>query len=486
MTNGAGVVTVQIGENTAGLERAWTVRVNLKPGEEVIDATVDGKPVEVKTIEARPSDDGTPYHGYWPFGGKDANPASKAGPVAQVSLDKSARARTLRLVATKPIVHCSWSEEGCLRSTCCKAVGDKCYAKNDSWAACMPDCKLGSLHAGWQPWSCNLLGGRPQVFPAKAAASGSERKDISLFCFTVQMLNVPWHQALLDSQESNNYGIYACNASKVYTCNASEFRETVVDIWREIQVAGQYEEHDWTVKADVSAVFLPTLLVQHLLQLKPEDKAALYIENSRTSGIAKSLMVFSVDAVKTYLKDENRDACEKHVGNRSEELFFVRCLDAIGVGHMLDYELVKVKVSDHLQSEAPCSQGEFVAFSPYTEADKWEECYRAAAGLPSEHASWPPWQLSVGGSGSPLRYLHVDMRPRKGPMLRTVLPQLEGGCLAVAVVVIAVVAWATCSLKEGRSVTQSDDRSESRMALVAPDESSSPAILVPQNSDTDL
>jgi hypothetical protein len=529
LTNGRGVVTVHIGENTARLERAWTIRVNMNPGEEVVEATVDGEAVDVKTIQAHPSDDGTPFRGFWPFGGKDANPASKAGHVAQVSLEKSARARTLLLKTGRPIANCAWSGEGCLVSKCCKVFGDKCYAKNDSWAACKPGCTAGAhtdADGDSEPWSCNVLGIRPRVVPVKpidgvnktlitgalktlavrptakpivsasknlqkpapamvfhASAADSATRTIgtSLFCFTVQTPEVKWQEEVLNIQRYRGAGIFACNATKVYYtlclgCHENAFLET----WGEIQDGGQFKEHDWIVKVDIGAVFLPSVLVQHLSQLSSlilKVDSALYIQDSR-HDMVNSLMVFSREAVETYFKDENRKSCEKHFGNHSEEHFFADCFDTLGIGQMVAHELVKV--SDSQQPAATeCSPGRhqrtFAAFSPNWGASRsshkweWEPCYMMAAGIPRSgmtRSSRMDWREPMQGVLPPA----------------TALPMLGIGALAAAIALTIALRAMCCSCGEfGSRVAKVKPADERRMNPVPTGEGkySSVTMLIP-------
>merc|ERR1712216_364248 len=123
-------VTVHLGASTEGLARGWTVRVNLNAGEEVISATLDGRPVQAKTIYKLKHDDGSPWTAHWPWQGKDSAPAAKAGPVAQLSVASSAIAHTVKVSIAKSARACSWDGDDCRVTTCCKVTGSKCFEKS--------------------------------------------------------------------------------------------------------------------------------------------------------------------------------------------------------------------------------------------------------------------------------------------------------------------------------------------------------------------
>jgi len=58
-------------------------------------------------------------------------------------------------------VVCSALGEDCRESKCCKEINTQCFAKNDDWATCKPDCQAGGpdlQDVNGDPWSCETLG----------------------------------------------------------------------------------------------------------------------------------------------------------------------------------------------------------------------------------------------------------------------------------------------------------------------------------------
>merc|ERR1719181_732972 len=218
-TDGSSDVKIHIGANTEGLARAWTVRVSLNVGEEVVAATLDGRPVQTKMLYARKSDDGTPWQGHWPWLGKDSIPASKAGPVVQLSIASSTKAHNVKVTIAKSTRSCSWDGDDCRDTTCCKVTGSKCFEKSAYWATCQQECTPGvrANSVDGKPWSCKVLGVKPDTYPAKPAPSDNLTAGTSLFCFSTHMPLKTWQKGVLEAQKENSYGIRACNMSKVYS-----------------------------------------------------------------------------------------------------------------------------------------------------------------------------------------------------------------------------------------------------------------------------
>jgi len=82
-------------------------------------------------------------------------------------------------------VPCSASGKPCMKSKCCATSADSCFAKDATWAQCMPGpCKPG-IHeedppAYQSPWSCEVL--KPAGPPAPAPAGGLPLYVIILCC----------------------------------------------------------------------------------------------------------------------------------------------------------------------------------------------------------------------------------------------------------------------------------------------------------------
>mmetsp|Transcript_12786 Transcript_12786/g.34817 ORF Transcript_12786/g.34817 Transcript_12786/m.34817 type:complete len:332 (-) Transcript_12786:515-1510(-) len=95
-TDGEGTATVDM--TKSDIERAWVVRVNLLVGQTVVNASVDGKPVETSLYKPNPHDSGTLGDGYWPFGGEGSVPASKAGNVVELKVPAGTSKRKVEVI----------------------------------------------------------------------------------------------------------------------------------------------------------------------------------------------------------------------------------------------------------------------------------------------------------------------------------------------------------------------------------------------------
>lgn len=91
-TDGSGGVRVEIDATGDGRERAWTLRVHLRPGQRATGARVDG--VAVGGVRHLPPGAGTTH---FPLGGAGTPAAPKAGPIAEVRLLKGSSARRAEL-----------------------------------------------------------------------------------------------------------------------------------------------------------------------------------------------------------------------------------------------------------------------------------------------------------------------------------------------------------------------------------------------------
>ena len=96
-TDGTGAVAFSISASTDGAERAWVVRLHLRPGQRVTSAELDGArvPQEAATHLEPLSEQDAASH--FPFGGEGARPPGNAGAIAELRLPSAAHPRELRL-----------------------------------------------------------------------------------------------------------------------------------------------------------------------------------------------------------------------------------------------------------------------------------------------------------------------------------------------------------------------------------------------------
>merc|ERR550525_171185 len=89
--------------------------------------------------------------------------------------------------------------------------------------------------------------------------------------------------------QQDNVGIFACDGHGVFEGSEAQLGEwgsvsnvdQFIDVWNQVKKDGTYKEHDWVVKIDPDAVFLPDRLKAHIEGLSPAANApqGLYLKN---------------------------------------------------------------------------------------------------------------------------------------------------------------------------------------------------------------
>merc|ERR1712113_1211728 len=104
---------------------------------------------------------------------------------------------------------------------------------------------------------------------------------------------------------------------------------------------GLWRSHPWTVKVDPDTVFLPGRLRTRLKALRAPERQAIYIRNCNMSfGFFGAIEVLSRSAV-SKLAASIADCQRTMVGLSGEDGWMRECLDAIGVGHMDDFDILR-------------------------------------------------------------------------------------------------------------------------------------------------
>merc|ERR1712194_139032 len=148
----------------------------------------------------------------------------------------------------------------------------------------------------------------------------------SFYCLMVVLPNTD-EMKLLGVAKANNVSIFGCDAHSVYRAwqtNAAgwDTGETTVintavflQVFKWVHEDRLYLNYDWTIKVDADCVFMPDRL--------------------GNQGFLGAVEVFSKKAMQIYM--DNDDACGKFLGtNSGEDGYFKGCMDALGVGFMLD------------------------------------------------------------------------------------------------------------------------------------------------------
>jgi hypothetical protein len=271
------------------------------------------------------------------------------------------------------------------------------------------------------------LGGHQEPQLVTPISRGDAKKGTSLFCFSVvsDHLGPPgvgcpptqhnlkygcpdrhsYERPLINAIQNRGFGIFQCDAHALYDAPLApkaawlSFANTDIfmKIWDRVEAEGVYKKHDWIVKVDPDAVFLPARLKHHLARLPVPAKQAAYVENCAFKfKFMGALEIMSPEALDLYLA--NKKDCRKFLGASGGEDFWMKsCLNAIGVPHVVDSSLLndKYTLGNHecraagtcvydVKDTSPCANSESVAFHPYKDADVWMQCHdRAEANAPS-------------------------------------------------------------------------------------------------------
>jgi len=147
--------------------------------------------------------------------------------------------------------------------------------------------------------------------------------------------------------------------------------------WKQVDEAGTFRQHDWTIKIDPDAVFLPGRLRDELAEIAPASTSPnLYLVNCKISfGLFGAVEVFSRVALEKYIAGTERCKNELDWKMMGEDLWMRKCFDVLGVQHEDDFSLL----SDGYCSDAPspCQSGK-VTFHPFKSALSYLQCYTEA------------------------------------------------------------------------------------------------------------
>jgi len=294
-----------------------------------------------------------------------------------------------------------WVED-CSESRCCSGAGMMCYEMDEQWATCRETCEVGPDENN-RMWSCKELGPRN---------SGIALDDFpALLCFSV--LRVDGYELdLMRYQSSKGLGIFACNeflffadrpvkiggVEAFHTPNVSfglslhgtaANTELFMRIWDILLKDVRVWHHDWTVKADPDAVIFPDRLRDHLAPHTGNGNydGKLFVVNCNEYPgdplfpmMYGSLEIFSKDAMLGYAEGIDRCQSELEWEEWGEDLFLTRCMDFIGVGRILDYDLVGDDLCEDWgqRGAGDCSNRNKAAFHPFKGIANWTACWNNA------------------------------------------------------------------------------------------------------------
>jgi len=291
-----------------------------------------------------------------------------------------------------PIQSCSWGGEDCSQTKCCNEVlcdekftscfAYSCYKKTEYFSGCRSD-------APPPDWVGTWLGGGREHRSIGSAGQQVAVQGTSLYCFSVINWNTPAPKSFWDTEAQLANNIKAHGVS-ILQCDGSDFYDGVptptaawgsfsnIDafqqIWKIVHAKGAYKNFDWTVKVDADAVFIPSRLKMHLDKLRTPRGARVYLENTNFQfKFMGALEVLTREALELFL--ENGHTCIRGEHSGGEDFFMKGCMDAIGVDHQSDSDLLRDK---YAAQDGPCTDGWAVAFHFHKKISSWNWCYNEA------------------------------------------------------------------------------------------------------------
>jgi len=279
---------------------------------------------------------------------------------------------------------CAKPMTNCMDSKCCAISGHQCWQKDYQSAYCSERCPSSQ-------WYCNDVKNAWQEKPVFFYPG------TSLFCYSVAVLNLgpnlksDRQMDLMRSQFKFNTGIFGCegweafsdgdfcldgaktqcvtkmpNAEGEFTAltrmdKPEKYVNTPLfyQVWKALRDHGNYQHHDWTVKADPQTVFLPQRL-RDFFSDKTKFKGVQteqgnYFENCPgvLSGMFGNLEVTNLKAFTVFMTEledcklslcwRNTDDCKKdwNYGPWGEDKFMQECMDKNGVEKVEGFELTQ-------------------------------------------------------------------------------------------------------------------------------------------------
>lgn len=197
--------------------------------------------------------------------------------------------------------------------------------------------------------------------------------DFMLFCDEIQP-DLPHSYTLALTNRNKVAG--ALTATYV---NSDEF----IAAWEKVVDEHRYSFHDWVVKADPDAVFVPKRLTERLEKYESQAQAGgagIYLKNcaagARDLQLFGSVEVLSQLAVTTF--GANRDRCRNmDHGLMGEDMWLQNCLKELGVLGVEAYDFLADGYCPSSPGIDGCSPPA-VAFHPFKKPVQWQACFGAA------------------------------------------------------------------------------------------------------------
>lgn len=290
---------------------------------------------------------------------------------------------------------CGWAGKSCQSEKLCCNRGFVCAVKDETWTGCVQTTKKTTWVTQHIPipagWDGTILGGGHDEYEMQRAGPDDKKIGSSLYCF-IAFLPGSYEEALVEKARKNKASIFACDFHEIFhtwqtTSGSWDTGEATltntdvfINVWQQMQNTSQYLNYDWVVKVDPDCVMVPDRLRAHLAGLEVPEGAAVYVKNNGmdpglgNNGFLGAIEVFSQKAVTLYL--DNADGCLGSLGlNAGEDGFFKGCMDALGVGYVLDTEMFFPD-----RAAGACTNGGRAAFHPLKDPDEWQHCWEIVLG----------------------------------------------------------------------------------------------------------
>lgn len=276
----------------------------------------------------------------------------------------------------------------CSGTKCCSGPGMQCFEKNDGWATCMHECAPG-IHTDdpdKTPWTCNRLGPR----------NPGDVEHPSLYCWALTR-STGEEAELIKFQKAKELSLFSCEEWSVFsdwafdiggalatpigdlTSQRGEWGSWLntmvfVKAWHSIFAVGQYRDHDWTIKVDPDALFLPDRLKVTIGAI-PGDLPVFIQNNDKDTPMLGPVEIISRAAMHVYrmnnditLSGTDKAVCENaYMGNSGEDGFMSGCLILLGVKQQYFKEVLK-------QDGKFCGDGKYVTYHPLKSMDEYTRC----------------------------------------------------------------------------------------------------------------
>jgi len=147
---------------------------------------------------------------------------------------------------------------------------------------------------------------------------------------------------------------------------------TFIIAWDTLISSNHLWAHDWVVKVDPDAIFLPDRLRTKLTPLTGGPRFLLNC-NDHGPKIFGALEVFSVPAIRKY--QQQIGICKgMNWQGWGEDMYMQECMKRLAVPGVVDFALV----GDSRCGFAPCTDGTRVAFHAFKDIPSWNGCYQQA------------------------------------------------------------------------------------------------------------